>query len=132
MAGSTLMFAFVNDAVPFEMATSPGVSVVFTTTGHAHVLAPSWMCAMLMADPAGKPVRFTTNVALAAVMLPAESFVVTSVIDTLPVTVDSMLVTGGTSFGRQRSGERRVGRRRRRRRRRGAAARGGQGERDGD
>jgi hypothetical protein len=37
-------------------------------------------------------------VAEAEVMLPAESFVVTSVIDTLPVTTDSLLVTGGTSF----------------------------------
>src|SRR5262245_48017057 len=56
------------------------------------------MCAMLMADPDGKFERFTTKVAVAAVMLPAESFVVTSVMDTLPVTTDSLLVTGGTSL----------------------------------
>ena len=89
---------FVNDAVPLVIDTSPAVSDVFTTTGQAHVAAPSWMCAMLMADPAGKLERFTTKVAVAAVMLPAESFVVTSVIDTLPVTTDSELLTGGTSL----------------------------------
>ena len=64
-----------------------GVYGVFLNTGQ-----------MLMADPAGKLERFTTKVAVAAVMLPAESFVVTSVIDTLPVTTDSELLTGGTSL----------------------------------
>jgi hypothetical protein len=56
------------------------------------------MCAMLTADPAGNPVRFTTKVALADVMLPAASFAVISVMDAVPFTVDSALVTGGTSF----------------------------------
>jgi hypothetical protein len=56
------------------------------------------MCAMFTDDPAGNPVKLTTNVALADVMLPAASFVVTIVIDALPLTVDSAFVTGGTSF----------------------------------
>src|SRR4051812_17942582 len=56
------------------------------------------MCAMLMVDPAGNPVRLTTKVAVAAVMFPLPSFVVTSVIDALPCTVDSPFATGGTSF----------------------------------
>src|ERR1051326_9203833 len=92
------MSDFVNDAVPLLIETWPAVSVVLPPTGHAHVAAPSGMCAMLIADPAGKFDRFTTKVAVAAVMLPAESFCVTSVIDALPVTTDSALVTGGTSF----------------------------------
>jgi len=56
------------------------------------------MCAMFTDDPAGSPVRLTTNVAVADVMLPAASFAVTSVIDTFPATVDSAFVIGGTSF----------------------------------
>src|SRR5262249_58886372 len=92
------MLAFVNDATPFEIVTSPAPSDVFTTTGHAHVLAPSWMCAMFTADPAGNPVRLTTNVADAAVMLFAASRVTTSVIVELPLTVDSAFVIGGTSL----------------------------------
>src|SRR5256885_1424872 len=53
---------------------------------------------MFIVDPAGKPERFTTKVAVAAVMLPAASFVVTRVIVVLPETVDSALATGGTSL----------------------------------
>jgi hypothetical protein len=53
-------------------------------------------------DPAGKPVRLTTNVTVAAVTLPAESLVVTNVIEAVPLTVDSLLVTGGTSFAGER------------------------------
>src|SRR3954454_21163903 len=97
-AGSTVTPAFVNDATPLAIATSPAASDVFTTTGHAQVVAPSWMCAMLTAEPAGKPCRFTTKVADAEEMFPPASFAVMSVIDAVPVTVDSALVTGGTSF----------------------------------
>src|SRR5882724_9177290 len=56
------------------------------------------MCAMLIAEPAGKPVRFTVNVAVAAVTLPAPSFVVSSTIVAVPATVPSGPETGGTSF----------------------------------
>src|SRR5262252_7593061 len=56
------------------------------------------MCAMFTAEPAGNPCRFTTNVAVADVMFPAASFAVISVIEALPLTVDSALVIGGTSF----------------------------------
>src|SRR4029078_9779740 len=97
-AGSTVIPLLRNDATPLVMVTSPAANDVFTTTGHAQVLAPSWICAMFTAEPAGKPVKFTTNVADAHVMLPAASFAVTSVIDALPLTVDSAFVTGGTSF----------------------------------
>src|SRR5262249_52864855 len=56
------------------------------------------MWAMFTADPAGNPWRFTTNVAVAEVTLPAASFAVISVMDAVPFTVDSALVIGGTSF----------------------------------
>src|SRR5262249_24430612 len=56
------------------------------------------MCAMLIDEPAGKPVRFTTKVAVAAVMLFAASLVVTNVIVAVPLTVDSAFVIGGTSL----------------------------------
>src|SRR5436305_8548924 len=56
------------------------------------------MCAMFTDEPAGKPVRLTTKVTLAAVMLFAASRVTTIVIVALPLTVDSALVTGGTSL----------------------------------
>jgi hypothetical protein len=53
---------------------------------------------MFTDDPGGNPVRLTTNVAVADVMLPAPSFAVTNVIEAFPLTTDSALVTGGTSF----------------------------------
>ena len=56
------------------------------------------MCAMFTDEPAGNPPRVTANVAVAAVMLPAESLVVLKVIVAVPDTVDSALVTGGTSL----------------------------------
>src|SRR5262245_891871 len=56
------------------------------------------MCAMFTADPAGRPVMLTTNVAVAAVTLPAASLVVTIVIEALPDTTDSALVIAGISF----------------------------------
>src|SRR3954466_11790792 len=56
------------------------------------------MWAILTTDPDGKPPSVTPNVAVAAVMLPAESLVVFSVMFAVPVTVDSAFVTGGTSF----------------------------------
>src|ERR1700716_73306 len=43
------------------------------------------MCAMLIGVPAGNPERFTTNVAVAAVTLPAASFVVTIVTVAVPL-----------------------------------------------
>src|SRR3954465_1140202 len=56
------------------------------------------MCAILTTEPAGKPPSVTPNVAVAAVMLPAESFVVFSVMFAVPVTGDSAFETGATSF----------------------------------
>src|SRR5436189_6171756 len=61
------------------------------------------MCAALIGVFAGKPFRFTTNVADAAVMLPAASFVKSNVIVALPLPLDSAFVTGGTSFAGLRS-----------------------------
>jgi hypothetical protein len=53
---------------------------------------------MFTDEPAGKPVRLTTKVTVAAVMLLAASLVTTIVIVALPDTVDSAFVIGGTSF----------------------------------
>src|SRR6266487_1565536 len=61
------------------------------------------MCAALTGVFAGKPLRFTTKVADAAVTLPAASFVKSNVIVTLPLPLDSAFVTGGTSFAGLRS-----------------------------
>jgi len=57
---------------------------------------------MLTVEPAGRLVRFTTKVADADVILPAESFDVTNVIDAVPVATDSAFVMGGTSFAGDR------------------------------
>src|SRR2546421_9142207 len=51
------------------------------------------MCAAVIEVPAGKPDMLTTNVALAAVILPAASFVVLNVIVAFPVP----LVSGPTT-----------------------------------
>src|SRR5437588_8160957 len=56
------------------------------------------MWATLIAVPAGKPLRFTTNVAVAAVICPAEFVVVSNVTVTLPEPAASAPTTGGTSF----------------------------------
>ena len=53
---------------------------------------------MLIGVPAGKPLRFTTKVAVAAVTLPALSFVVTIVTVAVPVPVASRRRSAGTSF----------------------------------
>src|SRR4051794_36958125 len=53
---------------------------------------------MLIGVPAGKPVRLTTKVAVAAVMLPAASLVVTNVIVDVPLPLASAPVMAGTSF----------------------------------
>ena len=50
------MFAFVNDAGAVgQIVTSPGGDDVLTTTGHAQVLAPSWMCAMFIGRAGREP-----------------------------------------------------------------------------
>src|SRR6266404_343804 len=56
------------------------------------------MCAIRMGVPGGKPLRLTTNVTCAAVMLPDESRVTSNVIVELPVPVASAPVIGGFSF----------------------------------
>src|SRR5664279_5671256 len=56
------------------------------------------MCEMLIGVPAGNPDRFTTNVAVADVTLPAVSLVVTMVTVTLPVPDASAPTMAGTSF----------------------------------
>src|SRR5438105_13081465 len=56
------------------------------------------MCAMLMGVPAGKPDRFTTKVAVPAVMFPAASFVTSNVTVASPRHDDSAFVIAGTSF----------------------------------
>src|SRR5215472_16509469 len=48
--------------------------------------------------PAGNPVKFATNVAGAAVMLPAASFVTSNVIVTVPLPEASGPTIGGTSL----------------------------------
>src|SRR5471032_1407349 len=53
---------------------------------------------MLIGVPAGNPERFTTNVADAAVTLPALSFVVTIVTVAVPLPVASAPTIAGTSF----------------------------------
>src|SRR5215813_4034119 len=55
------------------------------------------MCAMLIGVPAGKPVRFTANVAVAELTLPEPSVVELSVMVTVPPPADSAPVTAGTS-----------------------------------
>src|SRR2546427_5381270 len=61
------------------------------------------MCAMLIGVPAGNPVRFTTNVAVAAVMLFAESRVMSNVMVALPLPLASAPVIGGFSLDVRRS-----------------------------
>src|SRR3954467_8559264 len=56
------------------------------------------MCAALIDVPAGNPVMLTTNVMVAAVTLPAESFVVTIVTVAVPLPLASAPETAGTSL----------------------------------
>src|SRR5258707_11473664 len=56
------------------------------------------MCAMLIGVPAGNPERFTTNVAVADVTLPAASFVVTRVTVAVPLPAASAPTIAGTSL----------------------------------
>src|SRR4051812_15128141 len=98
ISGVTGMFSRVNDARLFAIVTCPDVTVVLTTTGQAQVLAPSWMWAAVMFEPAGNPPSVTAKFAVADVTLPALSRVVLSVMVAVPVTDDSAFVTGGTSF----------------------------------
>src|SRR5436190_3769725 len=60
------------------------------------------MCAMLIGVPAGKPDRFTTKVAVAAVTLPAPSFVVTIVTVAVPEPAASAPTIAGTSLAGSR------------------------------
>lgn len=53
------------------------------------------MCAALIGVPAGKPVKLTMNVAVAAVICPLEFVVVSNVIVARPLPDASALVTGG-------------------------------------
>src|SRR5262245_5957251 len=52
---------------------------------------------MLMGVPAGNPLRFTTNVAVAEVTFPDESCTAFSVMVAVPPPADSAPVIGGTS-----------------------------------
>src|SRR5215208_3372871 len=56
------------------------------------------MWASVTVDPAGNPPSVTAKFALADVTFPALSLVVFMVTVTFPLTVDSALLTGGTSF----------------------------------
>src|SRR5437762_1724977 len=56
------------------------------------------MCESRMGVPGGKPLRLTTNVTFAAVMLPDASRVTSNVIVELPVPPASVPVIGGFSF----------------------------------
>src|SRR5262245_54307134 len=55
------------------------------------------MCAMLIGVPAGNPLTFTANVAVAEVTFPEPSFTTLSVMLAVPLPVDSTPVTGGVS-----------------------------------
>src|SRR5262249_176474 len=55
------------------------------------------MCARLIGVPAGKPVRFAVNDAVADVMFPEASFMTLSVMVAVPAPADSAPVTGGVS-----------------------------------
>src|SRR5262245_27806294 len=61
------------------------------------------MCAMLIGVPAGKPCRFTTNVAVPPVMLLFASRVTSNVIVAVPLPVFSAFAIGGFSFAGRRS-----------------------------
>jgi hypothetical protein len=97
-AGSTVRFAAVKEPDPLVSTFCPAVMPLFTTTLPFTPDAAWWMCARLIGVPAGKPVRFTTNVAVAAVTLFAESRVTTIVTVALPLPEASAPVMTGTSF----------------------------------
>src|SRR5215213_6750888 len=98
VSGVTVMFDFVNDDRPLATVTSPGCNARFTTGLPFVPAAPGWMCARFTVEPAGNPPSVTAKFAVADVTLPALSRVVFMVTVTVPLTADSALVTGGTSF----------------------------------
>src|SRR5262245_66090651 len=92
-------FVFVNCAMPLEFnVTSPGASVVLTSTLPFTPRAPGWMWAMLITLVDGNPLMVTSNVAVAAVMLPDPSRVRLNVIVELPRALASAPAVGGTSL----------------------------------
>src|SRR2546425_12969984 len=56
------------------------------------------MCATVIVEPAGNPVRFATTVTFAAVMLLDASLVTSKVSAAVPDDTDSAFVMAGTSF----------------------------------
>src|SRR5690349_3096520 len=61
------------------------------------------MCAIVMADPAGKLVSVTVKVAVAAVMAFDASLVMKNSMRTVPEALDSGAPTGGTSLDGRRT-----------------------------
>src|SRR5262245_30096063 len=89
---------FVKEPEPFVSVASPGFRPVLNTITPFVPVAPWWMCAMLIGVPAGKPVKFTTKVAVPPVMLLFASRVTSNVIVAVPLPEPSESVTGGFSF----------------------------------
>jgi hypothetical protein len=99
-AASTLMLFFVKLPAPFVSGVSPLASPVFTTMlpDGAVPTTPSWMWEIVMVVVDGKPCRLHWKLAVAAVIVPAASFVRLNVIVTVPLPVASAPVIGGTSW----------------------------------
>src|ERR1700687_6145777 len=65
--------------------------------------SPLWMCEMRMLVVGGKPLSTISNFAVAAVILPVESWVVVIVTVVVPLPLASASVIGGFSFAGERS-----------------------------
>jgi hypothetical protein len=88
----------VNEPAPLVNVTEPAAGISGTRTPPATPDAPVWMCATVIVEPAGNPVRLATTVAVALVMVFDASLVTSNVIVALPAAVDSAFEMGGTSL----------------------------------
>src|SRR5260221_2123933 len=103
-SGATVRLSFVMLVPPVVSAMG---SVAFmpesTTTPPLVFASPLWMCEIVIMVLAGKALRTISNFAVAAVILPVESFVVVSVTVDVPLPLASASAIGGFSFAGDRS-----------------------------
>src|SRR5260221_12157135 len=102
-SGATVRLSLVIVVPPVVSAIGSAAFIPESrTTGPLVFASPLWMCEMMIIVVAGKPLRTISNFAVAAVILPVESFVVVSV--TVVVPLPLACVGDRRGFVRRRQG----------------------------
>src|SRR5260221_7515473 len=103
-SGATVRLSLVIVVPPVVSAIGSAAFIPESrTTGPLVFASPLWMCEMMIIVVAGKPLRTISNFAVAAVILPVESFVVVSVTVVVPLPLASASAIAGFSFSGLRS-----------------------------